>query len=617
MNKNIYKSLLLKICACTVIGLSGCSDFLNQSPDQILTDDQIFGDVNMIKSVLANYYGRVHWGQASSDSYSLTILDEATKCDGGPDQRTGFDDNQWRVYDYTLIRNINQFLAGVRATTIISEEEKMRYEGEARFLRAWTYFNMAKGLGGMPLVGDEIFSYEAGMDITTLQFPRSTEQEIYDYIIEECEAIARLNGGSPWVSKQTNGARANKWVALSLKARAALYAASIAKYNNQMETPIYTDGREVGIGADQANKYYEMALQSAEEVMGSGLYALQLTKPDNLSRNFYEALCVKENNVEVIWAKDYYYPGDVVNFTNQNIPGSHKEDIDCDYAGPILNLVEDFEYIDNRNGEIRIKDQNGDYVYYDSPEDAFTNKDPRFSGSILYPGSEFKGIRVEMQAGQAYQDGSAWKFRIAGAAGDKDDNGITITAENGPMANNNQYMNKCGFFFRKFLDETPSASTRGRHSEMWYPRFRYAEIKMIAAEAALELNQTEKALKYLNEVRERAGVQTLQNITFDDIVRENRVEFAFENHRYWDLKRWRLAHKVWNGVNGDPQAQQWGLFPYLVVDPSSPHNGKWIYEKVQIHMSPYPRYFKPQNYYNFIDQSWINNNPKLVKNPFQ
>lgn len=178
-------------------------------------------------------------------------------------------------------------------------------------------------------------------------------------------------------------------------------------------------------------------------------------------------------------------------------------------------------------------------------------------------------------------------------------------------------MNKSGFFFKKFLDETPQSATRGRGSDTWFPYIRYSEVLLIASEASFELDKTTEALQYINLVRERAGIPALTEITFNDIVRENQVEFAFEGHRWWDLKRWRIAHTVLNGQNSDPSAQQWALFPYKVVEPSSPMDGKWVYEKIPAPNSPNPRYFQMRNYYNFIDQGWINNNPKLVKNPFQ
>ncbi len=605
------KNSLITLLA-TLFMASSCADFLDRNPDTVLSDDQVFGDAVMITSVLSNFYGRITWGQHIDDSYSYTILDEASKSDGGPDNRQDFENDRWRVYDYGLLRNLNQFLKGVRNTTVLDAALQKQLEGEARFIRAWLYFNMCRGMGGMPIVGDEVFEYIPGMDITALQYARSTEASLYDYIISECEAIKDFLPTEPSI----NAARATKWAALMLKARAAVYAGSIANYNNKMATPVRTPGGEVGIPANLATNYYQTALSAAEEVINSGKYQLQLTKPDDRGRNFYEALSVKENNREVIWARDYKYPGQTNGFTQINIPASHAEDIDRAYAGPILNLVEDFEYINNRNGEIKTKDASGNYIFYTNPEDAFTNKDPRLWGTVIYPGAVFKGTSVILQAGQKYLEGGEWKVRTS-EPGERDDNDILITSINGPTTTNNQFVNKSGFFFRKFLDETPSASTRGRRSEMWFPRFRFAEAVMIAAEASFELGQNGKALTYINMVRSRAGIQTLTTVTFNDIVREKRVEFAFEDHRYWDLKRWRLADKIWNGIQNDPNAQQYALFPYLINDPGNSNNGKWVFDKIPTHMSPYPRYFQMRNYYNFIDQSWINNNPKMVKNPYQ
>lgn len=594
--------------------LSSCSDFLDRQPDQIMTEDQIFGDAVMIKSVLANYYGRVTWGQHINDSYGYTILDEAGKSDGGPDNIQNFGNAQWRVYDYGLIRNINQFLQGLRKTDALSEEDKRVYEGEARFIRAWTYFNMARGLGGVPIVGDEVFEYQGGMDITALQYPRATEAATYDYIISECEAIATMLPST----RNTNSARANKWVAQMLKARAAVYAGSLANYNNKMPNPISTAGGEVGIPADRANGYYEQALAAARDVIDNSPYSLQLNKPDDLARNFYEATSVKDNNTEVIWARDHIYPGagQQTVFTRENIPGSHAEDIDRAYAGPILNLVEAFEYTDSRNGAIRIRDGEGNYVFYDDPSEAFADKDARLAGSVMTPNSIFKGMAVEIQAGQKVWNNGSWQT-VTAQPGERDSQGRLITSANGPNRSNEQFINKTGFFFRKFMDEASGASTRGRNSEMWFPRFRVAEAVLIAAEAAMELGQGAVAADYINQVRARAGIQPLTTVTIDDIINERRVEFAFEDHRYWDLKRFRRAHLVWNGVVNNPTAQHYALFPYLVVAPGTPNDGKYVFDRVTFSNSLHPRFFELRNYYNFIDLGWQNANPKIVLNPFQ
>jgi hypothetical protein len=603
-----YNSIVL-IILLSFLSVS-CSNFLDRDPDQLLTDNAVFNDPNMIQSVLANLYGRVEWGQSITNNSAYIYLDEACNSHGAPDRTQSYASDLWRVYDYTLIRNINQFLKSIAASNLTTGE-KAELEGEARFLRAWTYFNMGRCFGGVPIVRNEVLEYSAGIDVETLQYPRSTEEELYNYVIDECTQIA--NNLS--VEKTTNSARANRWTILSLKAKAALYAASIAKYNAQMDQPIETAGKEVGIPPEKASNFYTIALNAAEEIIQGGKYQLQ-NNNSNKGLNFYEAVSVKENNVEVIWAVDYKYPGLTHQFTTLNIPISVKEDMDGTVVTPILNLVEAFEYQNNRNGQLKTIDDKGEYIFYDKPENIFSGKDVRLHGTVIYPGSSFRGKVINYQAGRKYLKDGAWTDEI-GKAGSVDSEGNVITSENGPVANNDNNTNKSGFNIRKFMDELVSSGTRGRGSEVWFVRFRYADILLMAAEAAMELSQPDRALKYINEVRDRAGIQKLTSITLDDIVKERRVEFAFENQRYWDLKRWRLAHKIWNGDNNNPDAVQYVLFPYVINQPDHSAHGKWVFDKNKAYMATYPRYFQLSNYYNFIDQAWINKNPKIVKNPFQ
>ena len=384
-----------------------------------------------------------------------------------------------------------------------------------------------------------------------------------------------------------------------------------------MSTPLRTSGGEVGIPANKANDYYKLALEAAEDVIKNSPYELQ-NKKDDKGLNFYEAVCVKENNTEVIWARDYKYPGQTHAFTNANAPKSHMEDIDNSYLGAILNLVEEYEEINTNTpgkGSPIVTTENGTFKFYDDASAPFASRDPRLWGTVIYPGANFKSTPVVLQAGQLVKNGDKWEFMV-GDLDSKDDKGNIITSINGPKESNEQYINKTGFYIRKFLDETPSSGTRGRGSEMWMPRFRIAEAYMIAAEASFELNNG-KAADFINAVRERAGVKPLSTVTFDNIVHEYRVEFAYEDHRYWDMKRWRLADKVWNGNNNDPQARHRRLWPYRVVAPGDPNDGKWVFVEDYLFMSPNARYFKMQNYYNFLSLDWINNNPKLVKNPYQ
>src|SRR5690606_149236 len=409
----------------------------------------------------------------------------------------------------------------------------------------------------------------------------------------------------------THAARANKWTALALKARAALYAGSIAKYN-YLTPDVKTSGAEVGIPAAKANEFFQTAYESALTIIQESPYALYDKNADK-GRNFYEAVSNKSSN-EVLWARDFAYPGQTHMFTNNTIASSVRGDIDANIVTPILNLVEDFEYIDARDGALKLKDGSGNYIYYDKPEDLFKNKDARLYGTVIYSGADFLGTTITYQAGVRYQEGGQWRVR-SGIPGEEDSKMGLITSIDGPTTSNDQFVNKTGFNLRKFVEENRDGSTRGRGSDMWFVRFRFAEFLMIAAEAGLELNkaQTEVA-GYINQIRDRAGIQPLKSVTLEDIIQERRVEFAFEDHRYWDLKRWRIAHKVWSGQES-ATATHYALFPYRIYAPGTTNHNKWVFEKRKASHTMYPRYFRFQNYYNFIDQNWINQNPKLVRNP--
>jgi hypothetical protein len=607
------KKYILSVIAMAVL-TAGCSNFLDRESESILSDEEVFSDQNMITSVLANYYGRIDWGQSLERGSDFAILDEACMSSGGPDNRQDFGDDMWRVYDYGLIRNVNQFLRGINSEAAAGLDPAYRnqIEGEARFIRIWVYFNMCRCMGGMPIVGDEVFEYSKGMDITTLQYPRSTEAELYDYIIDECTAIANLLPEEPTV----NAARANKWAALTLKARAAIYAASIAKYN-YLTPDVKTPGGEVGIPENRAAGYYETAYNTSREIIAGGKYRLYTDNPDK-GANFYEAVC-RKGSYEVIWARDYHYPGNTTGFTNNAIASSVRADIDANIFTPTLNIVEAFEYKNNRNGTLAARTADGsDYIYYENPQDIFNDKDARLYGTVVYPGSDFNGVPMTYQAGQKYWENGEWKERN-GEIGENDSDGDIITADNGPDRSSSQFINNSGFNLRKFVDYNRDASTRGRGSEMWFVRMRYAEVLMIATEAALELGKPQTEIcGYINQIRDRAGIQPLTAVTLNDIAQERRAEFAFENHRWWDLKRWRIAHQVWDGSSETYSATHYSLFPYRIKDASHPQNGKWVFDRVlSTWTSVYPRYFRLRNYYNFINQDWINRNPKIVRNPYQ
>lgn len=102
-------------------------------------------------------------------------------------------------------------------------------------------------------------------------------------------------------------------------------------------------------------------------------------------------------------------------------------------------------------------------------------------------------------------------------------------------------------------------------------------------------------------MRNRAGVEAATDLSIKAVREEMQVEFMYENHRFWDLKRWREADKVMNNT------KMKGIYPYYVANMK-----KWIFKKIEVGN---PHDFKPFMYYVRINDEQINLNPKIIQNP--
>jgi len=196
-----------------------------------------------------------------------------------------------------------------------------------------------------------------------------------------------------------------------------------------------------------------------------------------------------------------------------------------------------------------------------------------------------------------------------------------------------EFTAQTGFYIRKYQDPAIGSGQRGIGSAVWLVRYRYAEILLNAAEAAFELGQSGPAADYMNQVRVRAGLViplTPGEISFDRIVHERRVEFAFEGQYFYDLKRFRLAHQIFDGVAlskadllsnigkaSKRSTQPYGLLPYKYYAPGSPNDGKWIYKVDLSNRVTASDNWQLGNYYSEIVPAILTRNPKLVKQPNQ
>lgn len=606
-------------CLLLLVNATGCglvdADYLEREPVGLLTDDQVWNDAGLVDGALANLYGRLPTIQSLEGPYEeFAYLDEAMwsgRADG-PNTRSSIPVSFWNGWNYTLIRDLNIFIEKIATSEELPEKSVRAYAAEARFLRAYVYFDLVKRMGGVPIV-TELFEYDNSGDPAYLQFPRNTEAEVYDFIGAEIDAIV---SDLPSTTSQT---RANRWTALAMKSRAMLYAGSLAKYNSQMEMPIQLRDGIVGIPAARAQGYFEQSLAAAQEIIDSGKYSLYNVNPDK-KLNFYEALTKKQNNPEMIWAQDY--DGDQLyqQWTYYNMPASMgATGIESAAISPSLNLVESFERLDGSSGEVKTRDGNGDFIYYDQPEDIFAGRDARLWGTVIYPGAEFRGQEVSVQAGVL-----AWNVRTqkydtitSGALGATYKDGGLLVGRDGPLGGTFSVTNT-GFHVRKFMDPMPGTEELNIGSAVWWPRYRYAEVLLNATEAAFELGRTSVALTYVNQVRDRAGFgpNSLSSLTMERIRNERRVELAFEDHRLYDMKRWRLADQTWNGESTTETAVIYALWPYRVARPGDPRNNKYVFVKKPAPRVTNPRLFGLGNYYSQIPQGVLDANPKIIKNPF-
>jgi hypothetical protein len=632
------KKILSITMLTLLLGMAGCkkdSEFLDIPPIQVLPIDVAFSDPALVLSILGDLYNRqLDISGLDNGWSSFTDFSESFPSENGSDffvKRNNWGYGEWNTWDYAYIRELNLFIERATAATELTDADKTRFIAEARFLRANYYFEMAKRMGGVPLITASQ-TYDPKGDVTALQTPRSKESEVYDFVIAEAEAIKdRLPAD---VSVKS---RASKAAALAMESRAALYAGSIAKYG--ATTPaVSLPGGEVGIPAAKANDYYTIALRASKEIIegNAGDYQLYKVSPD-LSDNFAAIFLDKSSiNRESIFIEDFKVGTDKVHsYTTNNQPYSiSDEGGDAGRLNPSLNLVEAFEKLDNTYAPLPTVDGAGNPIYYNDPQELFAGRDARLAGTVLLPNALFKGERVDIWAGYLLADGSILSSDEAGQL--KPLPGTTtpvqVVGKDGPV-NGLEFRTQTGFYIRKWLDPATGSGRRGRRSDVAFIRYRLGEIILNAAEAAFELGQPDVAAGYMNQVRARAGLiiaLTAGQITFDRIVHERRVELAFEGHILFDRKRWRLAHKVWDGspttkadllsnigVATKRSTQPWGLWPYKVYNPSSPNNGKWIFREVLPSKVTASNRFQFGNYYSFINDNIRAANPKIVRQPNQ
>ncbi|NEU08545.1 RagB/SusD family nutrient uptake outer membrane protein [Flavihumibacter sp. R14] len=640
MKKSIYLSLTFFI-----IWFSSCQK-LDVPPLNVIQDKDVFSTEAGMDAYFARMYSRMpieDFKYAPDKSFNAFVIGSPAARTGealSRDMSNGVESFNYWTDAYSVIRECN-YLLEVLPTygSNFSTTQVNTWLGEARFVRAVTYFALAKRYGGVPIV-DKLLAVpgqsidELTANIEELKIPRSSEEAVYDFIGTDLDfAYANLPDNTSF-----NSGRPNKYAAAAFKSRTMLFAGSIAKYNTIDKT--VANVRVAGIPASKAAAYFQASYDAAELLKGKySLYKEKWAANDKNAQyqNFVDLFLdasASSSNSEAIFVRQYKYPDAVHGWDALNVP-EQLEGPGGNYSSetnPTLNFVEMFEgFPKNPDGTIQITDANGKYAMFDNTMDLFANAEPRLRATVILPGDVFKGQKIEIRRGiytgpvagginMLLPANSTLNYPSTNLVTSSTDNQTLYTLPDGtkmaPAGRSGIFNNMgagssggtlTGFSLRKYLSpDKPVAETTTDRSEQSWIELRYAEVLLNQAEAAYELQTGLQgvALTNINLIRERAGASLATAINSIDVIRqERRKELAFENKTYWDLRRWRIIDQEQNNRS------------YKVLNPFySSVAGKYFFDPRTDERNV--RYiFDTRWYYQQVPQAVINRSPNIEQNP--
>ena len=593
MKKLFFKSFLI------IVTFYSCQDdILDREPLDIISSSSVWNDPILVESYIADVYRTLqfmHFGNLTNttteSSYNMPMLETLTDQAGGsrssrnPARKKVGDTNETggliEMWLYPQIRKINEFYEGIENSSM-PIENKSSFQGAMKFAEAFSYFEMAKRYGAIPLI-------TTAQNIDDPQdelYPsRTPEVNIYAYAISVLDEV---------ISKQLLSSNEKKGYPTigavhALKSRIALYAASISRFGS-----VQLDGL-LGVPKEEERKFWQIAYDASNAVIESGNYSLY-TKYENNIHDRLINLLTDDTSPENIFVK--YYDGTNVghSYDASMAPVGFAPIFVCASAAPYLDFVEKFEKIDGSSSVIpRGLETNNSLVTY---EELFGGYDPRMSASILHEGSTYQGEKLEFYQGLLLPDGTI-----------KDGAGLNFfgTPTRGKSRNGliTQDLHT-GFSVRKYLDEAYVDPQTGQSSTNNI-LIRLAEMYLNRAEAAFYLNHSDKGLSDINIIRNRAGMPAKSTIDEQSIRYERMAELCFENgNRYWDLIRWRTAHlEINKDFSGIRLIKKFNTNTYQV---------KFL--KFTGTAAPFESRFGIEHYYKPITPGRISNNPNLApENP--
>jgi hypothetical protein len=597
--KKLIRAILLIL---VVIFSSSCSDFLDKAPEEDLTIEDAFKQRQYAERFLFSAYAGLplelyfsDMGDANpfvlgSDELNMPYPEKYGKLINRGSWNPHNAHGQIWINMYEGIRKTNIFLENIDLTPLSNEftqSDKERWVAEATLLRAYYHFRTLKIYGPIPIVDHKV---ELDEDFSLLK--RKPLDECIQFILDECDkAIPYL---PMRITNTTQYGKVTAAFAYALKARLLLYRAS-PLWNGNSDYINFTDNEGVHLFPREADRNrWKIAADAAKtcidicEQAGYGLYRSADNDPIENIKGIY---LVRHNRETLLGRNHQYMDGLVEKCCFPRTNGGWGS------FNPTQNLIDAYEMA---NGEIAILGYNPDSSPIINPQSGYredgyaeadgldgrwlqgvrnmyVSRDPRFYASINFNGKLFKGRRLEW-----------WN---TGADG---------------RGNEGRDYNTTGYTMNKYVDEDVDIP-QGRFSLKTWILFRLGEQYLNYAEA---LNETEGPVedvyKYVNLIRDRAGMPPLppnlnQDQMRDRIWRERRVELAFEAHRFFDCRRWKIAQYTDDGpIYG------------MNIETGAHLQDDAFYQRVIVE----ERVFKAPTHYLFpIFQNEIDRNPELVQNP--
>ena len=397
-------------------------------------------------------------------------------------------DDSWAA-DYTGIRMCTNFLQNFGLVPLKNPDEKKSWFGEARVMRALFYWELVRRYGGVPIIGDSIKGLKDNIEL-----PRSSFNDCIAYIVDECDRANDSLRSDP--VDDLHLGRFSKASALALKTRVLLFAAS----------PLYNEkanGNALNGYASYDKSRWQLAAAAAKQLMDLNIYTLEPV---------FKNIFINQRSSEVIFAH-LNVPNTSIETINgpvgfSSAPGSGN-------TSPTQELADVFEM---SNGKAISDPASG----YDATK-PYTHRDPRFAATLLFNGAKWLNTSLETFDGGTSKPGGS----------------LTQT--------------KTGFYLRKFMGnfEDQTSYANQYHD---YIFFRYAEVLLNFAEAQNEFSGPDADVySAIESIRRRAGlspynlpVDLSQDLMREMIHNERRRELAFEEHRFWDIRRWKIAEQVYN-----------------------------------------------------------------------